>query len=171
MIPDKQLWTLERRGSIFVSNPMTLDQARAEMARSRGDGWSLARVRTCLCCGEVAWPNGRCERHQDRNPCVVEGCKRTRKANGYLHPRLAVCGEHFKAYVRPGSRDRKVLNGFFRKAKAMGFGRTDEWPDKLERRYWVFWRLLMRRIITRSTAPEGTLDEDEIRKMFGWDDQ
>lgn len=169
MIPIKNLWTVEKIGKPITSKPMPL--AEAIEAVGGRQGYRINRVWTCLCCGEVAWENRRCTKHQDRNPCVVEGCHRTRAANGYLSDRIAVCGQHFKAYVRPGTRDRKVLNGFFRKAKKMGFGRTDAWPDQLERRYWTFWRLLMRRIITRSQAPEGTLDEAEIRKMFGWDDE
>lgn len=167
MIPGKDLWTVQKIGHPFTSAPMPLADA---IAKIKGrEGYQIDRVRTCLCCGEVGWSNGRCTKHQDRNPCVVEGCKRTRVAHGHLSTRMAVCGEHFKAYVRPGSRDRRVLNGFFRKAKAMGFGRSDRWPEELERRYWTFWHLLMRRIITKSKAPEGTLDEAEIKKMFGWD--
>lgn len=168
MIPDKQLWNVERLDRPFTSEPMLLADA-IKFINGRKN-FRINRVRTCLCCGAVAWDNGRCTKHQDRNPCVVEGCHRTRAANGYLNNRIAICGQHFKAYVRPGSRDRKVLNGMFRKAKAMGCGRKDPWPDELERRYWTFWRLLMRRVIRRSQTPEGTLDEAEIRKMFGWDD-
>lgn len=167
MIPARDLWTVEKIGHPFTSAPMSLDEARAKIGGRQG--YRINRVRTCLCCGKIAWPNGRCQTHQDRNPCVVEGCKRTRRAHGYLSSRMAVCGEHYKAFVRPGSRDRRVHNSFFRKAKQMGLGKSDRWPDALERRYWVFWDLLLRRIISRSKAPEGTLDEDEIKKMFGWD--
>lgn len=167
MIPAKDLWTVEKIGHPFTSAPMTLDETRAKIGGRQG--YRINRVRTCLCCGKIAWPNGRCQAHQDRNPCVVEGCKRTRRAHGYLSSRMAVCGEHYKAFVRPGSRDRRVHNSFFRKAKQMGLGKNDRWPDALARRYWVFWDLLLRRIISRSKAPDGALDEDEIKKMFGWD--
>lgn len=170
MISDRDLVALQVKGSRTQGAPISREAGEAWLRQYNRDGsWWLIPVATCRCCGEPAWSNLRCTKHQDRNPCVVEGCKRTRKAHGHLSDSTAVCGEHFKAYIRPGSPERRVLNRFFREAKKLGYARNERWPPELENRYWRFWHGLMKNIRRRSS--EGAIDEAEIRKMFGWDDQ
>src|SRR3546814_10644276 len=82
MIKDKDLWNVEGLETRFTSSPMPLTEAIAVIGGRKG--FRINRVRTCHCCGEIAWDNGRCTKHQDRNPFVVEGCKRTRKAHGQI---------------------------------------------------------------------------------------
>lgn len=146
----------------------TREQGEQWVPGGRQGTFFLTPVPSCRCCGEPAWANLRCTKHQDRNPCVVEGCKRTRKANGYLSDRAGICGEHWKAYVPPGSPERRLINRFYRTAKKLGFKRNDRWPDNLENRYWRFWASLMARVARRSA--EGHLDQAAIERMFGWTD-
>lgn len=169
MISDRDLVSLHLKGSPYQNVPVSRDKADAWMKIHGKDGrWELIKVPSCLCCGEPAWDNLRCTKHQDRNPCVVEGCKRTRKAHGHLQSDAAVCGEHFKAYVRPGSRARRILNAHYRRAKRMGYERNQRWHPALEQRYWTYWHFLMGWIRRRSSEGEA-LDEAEIKKLFGWD--
>lgn len=134
----------------------------------RSGTFFLTPVPSCRCCGEPAWANLRCTKHQDRNPCVVEGCSRTRKANGHPSTTALVCGEHWKRFVPPGSPERRVLNRIVKAAKRIGYKRTDRWPDELERRYWRVWYAIMARVQRAST--EGRLDQAAIERLFGWDD-
>ena len=120
-------------------------------------------VPTCRCCGEPAWPNLRCTKHQDRNPCLVEGCRRTAKASrGELADDQVICGAHWRAYVPPRSPMRLVYNRFWRLARKRG-----GWDDALIRRFERFWRAMVLRVRRRST--EGLIDEAEIKRLFGWD--
>lgn len=131
--------------------------------------WELLAVLSCACCGEAAWPNGRCTKHQNRNPCVVEGCKRTGKASAdTLRTDVHLCGEHWKLYCPAGSPERRAINRLFRLAKKAGYTRTEVWPYQLEQRYWRLWMGALRRVRRRSTA--GHLDQAEIERMFGWAD-
>lgn len=169
MISDRDLVMLRRKGSPFNHAPVPRASGEASLARLAQNGadmgrWELIAVPSCRCCGEPAWTNLRCTKHQDRTPCVVEGCKRTTKR----HTTFYVCGEHWKAYVPPGSPERRVLNRLTRTAKKLGYKKTDRWPDDLEARWWRAWAAIARRVQRRST--EGVMDEAEIRRMFGWAD-
>lgn len=171
MISDRDLVALHLKGSPYQPTPISRERGEKwmiETAPGRTGEWELLKVESCRCCGEPAWANLRCTKHQDRNPCVVDGCKRTRKANGHLSELAVVCGEHWKAYVPPGSPERRVINRFYRTAKKLGFKRNERWPDDLENRYWRFWASLMARVARRST--QGSLDQKEIERMFGWAD-
>lgn len=117
----------------------------------------------CTCCGEIAWfgpMEPRCNRHKDRNPCAIEGCKRTRAAKGHFRNDQWLCSERWRRYVPPGSPMRRAYHRFFRLAKRHG------WTDDLRRRFWRFWDALVKRV--RRQATDGRLDETEINKMFGW---
>ncbi|APZ81835.1 hypothetical protein vBEliSR6L_70 [Erythrobacter phage vB_EliS_R6L] len=165
MITDRELFVIEREGSPFTRPPMSREAATAFMARQTQPGWSMRRIPTCRCCGEPAWKNWLCTKHQGRTPCVVEGCRRTTKRwTTYF-----ICGEHWKAYVPPGSPERRVLNRLARTAKKLGYSKTERWPDDLEARWWRAWAAIARRVQRRST--EGLMDEAEIRRMFGWADE
>ncbi len=127
----------------------------------------------CACCGErwgTMWGDAdqlRCDKHKDRNPCAIEGCKRTRAANGHLSSEMHLCGEHWRRYCPPGSMARRAINRMFRIAKKAGYGRNERWSRDLERQYWRLWSAILRR--ARRRAEGGHLDEAEINRLMGWD--
>lgn len=131
----------------------------------------------CRCCGNAGigvWIFGdlskpdtwRCDRHQTRNPCAVEGCKRTTSTSGYLGCDVYLCGEHFRQACPPGSAERRVYRRFFRMAKKRATpDNPGGWSPDLERRYWRVWARIV--AIARAQAA-GDIDMDEINKLFGW---
>lgn len=138
------------------------DGERLLAERSRR-AFSLVAVPSCHCCGEPAWENRRCTKHQDRNPCVVEGCTRTAKApDGRLGSDQVVCGEHWRRFVPPGSRGRRAYN------RHRARGRRLDWPPEAVEAFHRFWDLLVAQIRRRAADP-GHLDQREIERMFGWD--
>lgn len=159
---------------LSTESPITIavvDRAKGEeMVPGGAQGtYYLQSVPSCRVCGEPAWPNLRCTKHQDRNPCAAEGCRRTRKAvNGQLHDDWSLCGEHWRAFVPPGSPTRRAFNRLARLAKKLGYKRTDRWPEELEERWWSLWRGVMRRV---RRGAEGHIDEQAIRRLFGWADE
>lgn len=167
MIGDRDLVSVRKVGEPWDFGTMSRSHAEAAIAlRARpGVRYDLTPVPTCCCCGEPAWDNLRCTKHQGRTPCRADGCGRTtaRRVNHYL------CGEHWRTYVPPGSPERRVLNRLTRLAKKLGYAKTARWPDELEARWWRAWSSIARRVERRSR--EGKLDEAEIRAMFGWTDE
>jgi hypothetical protein len=166
MITDRDLVVLRVKGLPYDSGPV--ERAVAERYVNERKDWpvrpetEIVPIKTCPCCGEPAWENGRCTKHQGRTPCEVEGCRRsTGRFAGYY-----LCGEHWKAYVPPGSPERRVLNRLVRLARKLGYTKTERWPDHLEDRYRRAWVAIARRVRRRSQ--EGRLDEQEIHAMFGW---
>lgn len=158
---------------LSTESPITL----ATVDREKGEQWVpggasgtyyLQSVPSCRVCGEPAWANLRCTKHQDRNPCAAEGCKRTRAAKGWLNDDAYLCGEHWKAFVPPGSPTRRAFNRLARVAKKAGYKRTDRWPRELEDRWWRVWRGVIRRV---RRGAEGHIDEQAVRRMFGWDEE
>lgn len=127
----------------------------------------------CSCCGQrwgAMWGAGnvwRCEKHRDRNPCAIEGCRRTRAApmqddgTPYLANDQTLCSEHWRRFVPPHSPMRRVYHRFFRQAKRHG------WTPELRRRFWRIWNRIVDQARSRS---EGDIDEAEINRMFGWDE-
>lgn len=162
----RELVSVSRVGSPVTYGTMPRDQA--ERSFGGNASWTLEPVPSCRCCGEPAWPNLRCTKHQDRNPCAAEGCQRTRAAHGQLRDDASLCGEHWRAFVPPGSPTRRAFNRLARIAKKAGYRRTDRWPDELENRWWSLWRGVMRRV---RRGAEGHIDEEAIRRMFGWTDE
>jgi hypothetical protein len=154
----------------------------AAIERARGEAWiercpyperwELVPVVTCSCCGIPAWDNGRCTKHQGRNPCAVEGCTRTRAvpAGGALANDQTICGEHWKRYVPPRSRTRRAYHLFFRQAKQHGWGYKGKRGKsaRLDWRFDRFWGKLIRMV--RRRADGGHLDEAAINRLMGWDD-
>lgn len=174
MISDRGLVMICRRGSHLTQPAMTRAQAAKWLAAVRRwprglryTGWYTVPVPSCRVCGEPAWANLRCTKHQDRNPCAAEGCRRTRAAHGQLRDDASLCGEHWRAFVPPGSPTRRAFNRLAALAKRLGYKRTDRWPDELEDRWWRLWRGVMRRV---RRGAEGHIDEQAIRAMFGWSD-
>lgn len=159
------LTMVRRKGSPF-DRTLTFEKAQAFHARRErmgdADKWEFLAVPSCHCCGDPGWDNGLCSKHQGRSPCVIEGCRRTRKGEGTPH----LCGEHWKLYCPPGSPTRRAINRLFRLAKKLGYSRQARWPDQLEARYWRLWTGIVRRAKRYST--EGHIDQREIERMFGW---
>lgn len=146
------------------------------------ESYVLERVPCCGCCGDyfadvrerngsiTEWLNGsvRCDRHHDRNPCAIEGCKRTRVAptasngNPHIADDQSLCAEHWRRFVPPRSRQRRAYHAHFRRAKRQG------WTHSNNRAFWRFWDTLV--ASARRRASEGSVDEAEIARMFGWEE-
>lgn len=157
-----------RRVPNYTVGTMPRPDAEQFMARRAGQlEFETESVPSCRVCGEPAWANLRCTKHQERNPCAVEGCRKTRAAKGRLHDDWEICGEHWKAFVPPGSPLRRAFNRLARQAKRLGYKRTDRWPDELEERWWSLWRGVLRRI---KRPAEGHIDQAAIERLFGWGD-
>ena len=140
------------------------------------EGCIIVQAPICACCGDVAFheltcvrpdPDPtkreyRCQKHRDRNPCAIEGCRRTAPADGHFASDQVICGEHWRRYVPKGSRARRAYLAHFRRAKRYGWT-----PENIEA-----WRRLWDLIVakTRRQSTEGRLDEAEINKMSGWED-
>lgn len=127
----------------------------------------------CACCGDVDivknadgfYSPYRCAKHHHWNPCVIEGCTRMRSAIGTdgkirLANNQVVCAEHWRRYVPPRSRERRLYHRHFRRAKRLG------WNDDRIASFYAFWNRLVARV--RARATEGHLDEAEINRLFGW---
>lgn len=145
------------------------DWLRREGFDLERDGWEIVPGPGCIVCGERwCYPlttnslgEHRCGKHHDRNPCAIEGCRRTRAANGRTAADQYLCAEHWKMACPPHSALRRTYHRFWRIAKKQG-----GWDMKLNRRFTRFWNSLIR----RARAARGPmLDEDEINRMFGWD--
>lgn len=165
MISDRDLVAVERPGSPYSYGTMPRAEAVAAIAARGGGEFRLVRVPSCRVCGAPAWSNLRCTKHQGRNPCVVEGCQRTAKAppDGTLSCDDVICSTHWRTYVPPRSPERLAYLRLWRLRRKSG-----EWTPFLLRRFWRVWAAIVRRVRARST--EGALDEAEIRRMFGWDE-
>lgn len=122
----------------------------------------------CACCGknkflatlkEVALEprQWRCEAHIGRNPCLIEGCGRTRAAT---RPNLTgfICGTHWKLVPRDM---RLVYNRIWRLQKKSG-----GWTDLLVHRYWRIWARICTAAVKASRG-EVDLDIAQIEAMFG----
>jgi hypothetical protein len=135
----------------------------------------------CQCCGGSEWDwqrktltvaDGldwrdpaalvRCERHIDRNPCAIEGCRKTAAAGGNLANDQVMCGTHWRLYAPIGSRARRAYLAHKRRAKRRG------WTDKSYAAFIRLWDAIVARARRQST--EGRLDVAEINKLFGWED-
>lgn len=112
----------------------------------------------------------RCLAHFNRNPCAIEGCKRSTRApwreigeHGASAPWLALdqwfCGDHWRALIPPRSVERRIYLRFWRRARRFG------WNDQSSGAFWRIWARIV--AIARARAA-GDIDEAEIRRMFGW---
>jgi len=133
------------------------------------DQWTMEPKPICACCGETyrtyllyRGETIRCKKHEDRNPCVIQGCTRTQAARGSFTDAGFLCSEHWRRYVPPGSPGRKAYHRLHRIGKRRG------WPDDLRVRYWRFWGGLVKRAIRDSQ--QGRLDMTAVNALFGWSD-
>lgn len=156
---------------------------RAQCEEWAGDNprYVIEREPCCGCCGRdfdcvraphngsiMVWPSGevRCDRHHDRNPCIVEGCKRTTSAVGKdevlrLASDQTICGTHWRRYCPPGSRMRRAYNAHWRRGKRLG------WSPKRVRAFERLWSMMV--VVIRRRSAEGFLDEAGINKLMGWE--
>lgn len=104
----------------------------------------------------------RCEKHIGRNPCCIEGCKRTfahkddgdgRGAESYHW--TVMCG-HCWRQAPKWMRDRVT--------KIRRLARRRGWTEQISRLHSMAWGACHRAIVNGRR-----LDEAEINKMFGWD--
>lgn len=134
---------------------------------------------SCGCCGVNRLGGGvesitrysssavRCSKHHGRNPCAIEGCRRTRAAplgdHGFPchHDDQWICAEHWRRFVPPRSRLRRTYHAHFRRAKRQG------WTERNRVAFWRFWEWLI--ITVRRRSGEGHVDIDEINRIMGWD--
>jgi hypothetical protein len=149
-----------------------IDRERGEQwIAERGenaDKWELISIPTCECCGQPAtyWMNrespthARCRKHHDRNPCLVEGCGRSFKAEDGYGTNKIICGRHWREFVPVGSPERRIYLRFFRRAKKF------DWNDNSIRAFHRFWDALAKR--ARAKA-RGDIDMDEVNRLMGWD--
>lgn len=120
----------------------------------------------CNCCGAVegvsvvAGPptQGRCEQHVGRNPCAIEGCRRTREGT---RPALDswLCGAHWRQVSRQSKR---VYARIWRLQKKSG-----GWTDLLRQRHWRVWGAI---VLEARRAARGDVDMKEVGELFGWAD-
>ncbi|MFL6864099.1 MAG: hypothetical protein ACJ8DZ_13980 [Allosphingosinicella sp.] len=108
----------------------------------------------------------RCERHEGRNPCCIEGCRRSVAApveDGVPHLAndQAICGTHWRLYMPPRSLIRRAYHAHFRRAKRLG------WTHRSVAKFERFWDALVRTARRRSEG--GHVDEAAINRLFGWD--
>lgn len=148
--------------------------AGSTQLQAQFEGCIAIRSPICSCCGDRPFRDlvcvrpdidpvkrsYRCQKHRDRNPCAIEGCQRTRPAEGRWADDQHLCAEHWRRFVPPRSAARRAYHRFFRTAK-----KTD-WTPELRRRFWRFWDGLVKR--ARRQSVEGRLDMTEINQMFGW---
>jgi hypothetical protein len=173
----KHHWvTVPDKSGFWICPVDRLDEGRQRVASAQGVPVDMVidyPQPRCRCCGNPVDVSSdivhvRCHKHRDKNPCAVEGCERTRVANGRLHDgRHFLCRDHWRVACPPKSKWRQAYNRFFRTAKKLGLSRTERWPENLERRYWRYFGGLVAR--ARRMAA-GDLDMAEINKLFGWDE-
>lgn len=154
-------------------SPMTREVAQAAIRDNSVVGRAiLVSVAYCRVCGDdlgVLSPSlmansagWRCDRHKMRNPCAIEGCKRSTQGRGGWHGlALWLCPTHWRLGVPPRSPERRVYHRLFKAAKRCG-----GWNDAINRRFWRVWPRLV--AIARARVA-GDIDEAEIKRLFGWD--
>lgn len=167
MFGDREFVGLAREGSPYRPVPTSRERAERALANlSAGEdpaGWHIVDIPSCRCCGEPAAPNLRCAKHQGRNPCAIDGCRRTAAAHrGVLADDTWLCSEHWRRHCPPHSKLRRAYNRFWRIAK------RDGWTPQLARRFNRFWDGLIAR--ARRNTTEGFLDIEEIHRLFGLDE-
>lgn len=168
IIDPGRVWIMPVGSASPLSGPMTRAAGEGWLQRYQNRGnrgpcvYELVPVLTCEICGEICWrpaENPRCAKHRRRNPCAVEGCKRSTKAESRLGRDFWLCGEHWRLGVPAGSPERKAIRRIWRLCKRY------DWPDDLRIREDRIWRRCV--ALARSRA-RGDLDMDEINRMMGW---
>lgn len=135
----------------------------ASFAVQMPDG-SLRRATWCRVCGVSCWPaerdtDSRCDRHQGRNPCAIEGCHRSTAANHGLALNIWLCGRHWRAFVPPRSKMRRHYHRLWRLADKA------EWRKPYRFKFWRYWFWLVK--VARDRAAGGHIDLAAIEREFG----
>lgn len=151
----------------MISSPITEDGMTFPVCQCCGaDGWGSLSIKSVDVMNGLDWRDPaalvRCDRHHDRNPCAIEGCRKTAGAGGRLANDQVMCGTHWRLYAPIGSRARKAYLAHRRRAKRFG------WTDKSYAAFIRLWDTIVARARRQST--EGRLDLAEINKLFGWED-
>lgn len=168
----RDLWRLTHPNCIGAAFVGPLERAQAY--RNSGHPYApetyvLLREPCCHCCGYsgnlrnlTVWANGqaRCNRHYGRNPCAIEGCKRTTARTGKYSCDAWLCSAHWRIGCPPRSKMRRAYHRYFLRAKKYG------WTPDAEASFYRFWNRLVARARRRCA---GDIDMTEIKKMFGWE--
>jgi hypothetical protein len=123
----------------------------------------------CRVCGRSLRPgspegdDARCDAHAGRNPCAIEGCRRSTSApeDGTLSLDQCICGTHWRLLVPIGSARRRAYHAHFRRAKRHG------WTPRRIEQFNRFWDSLI--ASARRRSGEGHIDKASIDRLFGWD--
>ncbi len=188
MITDTdRVWIMPAGSTTPLSGPMTRAAGEGWLQRYQNRGnrgpcvYELAPVLICAVCGELGQSRGgyvRCKKHWHRNPCVIEGCKRSTQTrlvkvseSGAMQRLLTndewICGEHWRAFVPPGCAERRIFNRVWQRARRRRkrFGDDAMWADGADAAYWRIWAGIIRRARSRA---RGDVDMDEINRVMGW---
>ena len=176
----RSLWRVAHPDMPFPGPVGTLEQVREWIRLRQGQLnhprdaalYSIDSVPTCGCCGTDVGVTGyyqgridpealhhRCEKHVDRNPCLVEGCGRTFASDGNYRIEF-VCGKHFR--LAPIAVRRGIKN-IERLAKKHG------WKLILQRRHEQLWARAVRGIKAALAGDIDVLDMAEVNRVMGWD--
>lgn len=173
----RDYWRLSNPGNFAYYGPLAeMTHCRhhtCKLMKRAPEDYTLSLVPCCACCGALLFEKGeegatgpyRCDKHAERNPCMIEGCTRTRAApihegSPYLRDDQTVCAEHWRRFVPPGSRARRAYHAHFRRAKRKG------WTMANSRAFDRFWDTLV--LMVRRRAVAGHIDEAEINRIMGW---
>lgn len=134
------------------------------------EGWNVLEIPSCQCCGEYAGvtgdsPNFRCEKHHERNPCAIEGCKCTADWLGAYSSDHYLCAKHWRPLTSRS--DRTALSHIRKRYK---IARAREEPKLARLHSGAWWKLFGDMVEKARSRSAGDIDMTEINKMFGWDE-
>ena len=173
----RSLWRVAHPDMPFPGPVGTLEQVREWIRLRQGQLnhprdaalYSIDSVPTCGCCGTDVGVTGiyqgrlepealhhRCEKHVDRNPCLIEGCGRTFANDGDYRGQF-ICGKHWRLAPK---RMRDVV------ARVRKIGEKTNWPRPTVKRFCRLWERTAR---AAQAAAAGDLDMAEINRIMGWD--
>lgn len=134
------------------------------------EGWNVLEIPSCQCCGEYAGvtgdsPNFRCEKHRERNPCAIEGCRCTMGWLGSYSNDHYLCAKHWRPLT--DAADRRQLSELRKRWRVAVQREADIVARDLARNWWIAFNAIVEKARSRSA---GDVDMTEINKMFGWDE-
>ncbi|ALC13794.1 hypothetical protein [Sphingopyxis sp. 113P3] len=179
MVDTRSLWRVTHPDLKFPGPVDTLERVR-EWIRLRAEHpdheldaslYGIEKVPTCGCCGtdqgltavydgriDAAARHYRCEKHVERIPCAIEGCRRTYKLElGDSYSSRVVCGKHWR--LAPKHMRDAV-------ARVRRIGVKANWPRPIINRFCRLWERTVR---AAQSAAAGDIDVAEINRVMGWD--